>query len=498
MSAIDWLSSSVVTPAAAPGYTPGALLNPIPGEAPVSSGAALESISVTPLDRPNPSAPGLLPVSRTGLPRGLWGATPEADLARLLRKERLDTLPAIQSLLVTLLLAEIDPPRIGAPAPADSLFLARIDRLLDLGALEPAFALLELAGANDAETFRRLFDVALLLGEETRACAALKETPGIAPAIAARIYCLARGGDWSAAALSLQTARALGQIDAETAALLERFLDPEMAEEAEDLPPPARPSPLVLRMLEAIGQPLPTTTLPVAFAQADMRSNTGWKARIEAAERLARMGSIDPNQLLGLYTETRAAASGGVWDRVSAVTALDVAVTARDVAAVSTTLPRAYDAMARQELEVQLATLFAEPLAALDLSGEAATLAFHLGLLSEHYEAAARSRRPQDADERLLIGIAQGTTAGIAASDSLGLAIKRVFDAPPDAPPTYADLLPADRLGEALLRAIDDVTEGAKGDYQRVSAGLALLRHVGLETIARRAALELIVLERRG
>ena len=55
----------------------------------------------------------------------------------------------------------------------------------------------------------------------------------------------------------------------------------------------------------------------VAFAQADMRDNTGWKAQLEAAERLARNGVLDPNQLLGLYTEEKAAASGGVWDRVA-------------------------------------------------------------------------------------------------------------------------------------------------------------------------------------
>jgi hypothetical protein len=42
------------------------------------------------------------------------------------------------------------------------------------------------------------------------------------------------------------------------------------------------------------------------------------------------------------------------------------------------------------------------------------------------------------------------------------------------------------------------VTEGAKGDYPRLEAGLALLRLAGLEGVARRTALELLVLERRG
>lgn len=491
MSAIDWLSRSVVTPVGAP-VPPG-----FGGEPPVSAGAGVESVSVTPLDRPSANGLGLLPVSRTGLPRDLWGETPEPQLATALRKERVETLPAIQSFLMTLLLAELDPPRVPDPQRRDTLFLARIDRLLDLGALEPALALLQQAEPSDPEVFRRQFDVALLLGEEDRACAIMRDTPGIAPSFPARIFCLARQGDWNAAALSLATGRTLGQIDAEMAALLERFLDPELAEES-DLPPPAHPTPLVFRMMEAIGQPMPTTSLPVAFSQADLRSNTGWKARIEAGERLARLGAVDPNQLLGLYTERQAAASGGVWDRVAAMRALDAAMAESDVDAVTKALPEAFDVIEPQELEPVLAALYGAPLAQMKLQGRAGDLAFRLGVLSAEYETVARTRSPKNADERLLIGVAQGDTSGVLAQDQLGVMLKQVFDAPPSsAPPEFAALLPT-RLGEAMLLAIDEVTEGARGEYRRVSAGLQLLRFVGLESVARRAALELLVLERRG
>lgn len=489
MSAIDWLSRSVVTPAAAP------LLNR--DEPPVSRGAGVEEVAILPLDRPGANGLGLLPASRIGLPRDLWGDTPEADLARALRKERMDTLPSVQSFLLALLMAELDPPRQRDPAGHDTLFLARIDRLLDLGALEPALALLQQAGLRDAELFRRQFDVALLLGEEDRACEIMDDAAGIAPSFPARIFCLARQGDWNAAALSLGTGRSLGHIDPEMAALLELFLDPELAEE-ETLPPPSHPSPLVFRMMEAIGQPMPTTTLPVAFSQADLRANTGWKARLEAAERLARLGAIDPNQLLGLYTEQQAAASGGVWTRVEAIAALDRALSSGGPDEVADALPAAWTAMAAQDLEPVLAALYAKPLSTLILPDEASTTAFRLGLLSEDFEAIARARTPVDEAEALLIALAQGDTRGIEAQDPLGQTLKEVFDTPDTAPPeVYASLVPS-RLGEALLAAIDDITEGARGDYHRVGAGLKLLRHLGLETLARRSALELMVLERRG
>lgn len=489
MSAIDWLSQSVAA-------TPVALPAPGPQEPAVSTGAAPESITVTPLGGTTLDALGLTPAQRAGLPRGLWGETPTLDLARMIRAERADTLPAIQSLLYTLLLAELDPP-LDADG-SGQLFLARVDKLLDLGALDPALALLELPDDPTPEPFRRWFDVALLIGEENRACETMRKTPQVAPTFPARIFCLARGGDWNAAALTLSTGEALGHIDAETGTLLARFLDPELADGAEDLPMPARPSPLVLRLMEAVGQPIPTTTLPLAFAQSDLRSNSGWKTRIEAGERLARSGAIGPNLLLGLYTERGPAASGGVWDRVAAVQALEAALASGSVDAAAKALRPAWEQMVQAELEVPFAELYGERVAALPLKGSAGALAFSIGLLSPAYETVATSRAPQDGVEAFLIGLARGNVAAIVQPDQMGAAIRAGFA--PDAAlgPDYAPLFEGNRLGEALLKAIDDVTEGARGDLRRVTSGLTALRKAGLETPARRAALELMLLERRG
>ncbi|MCY1125339.1 hypothetical protein OU426_00590 [Frigidibacter sp. RF13] len=498
LSAIDWLSQSVATPATLP-RGPIAVPQPQAGS-PAPTGLApppADTITVTPLNRQAPVALGLVSAARSGLPPSLWGTTPSSDLARHLRAERPDTLPAMRSLLYALLITELSPP--ADNDPQNALFLARIDRLLDLGALEPALAILELMAKPDPESFRRWFDASLLVGEEDRACRVMRATPEIAPTFPARIFCLARGGDWNAAALALRTGETLGTIDPGMAELLARFLDPELADGAEDLPLPDRPSPLVLRMMEAIGQPLPTVTLPVAFAQADLRSNSGWKARIEAGERLARVGAIPPNRLMGLYSEQRAAASGGVWERVKAVQALDQALAEGDMEATITALDAAWAQMTPLELEVPFAELFGVRLANAELKGEAGALAFRVALLSQAYEALANRREPADMAERFLIGVARGDTTGLTPPDQLGVAIQHAFSDPePPLPPQLATLLADKKLGEAILKAIDAVTQGASGDLRDVTGGLALLRKVGLEQAARQAALDLLLLERRG
>ncbi|MDT8855777.1 hypothetical protein RNZ50_12270 [Paracoccaceae bacterium Fryx2] len=488
LSAIDWLSKSVTEPAQTAAY-------PAPEEPAVAGGALPESIAVSPLDGPSPDALGLLPPQVTGLPRALWGLGRTAEIAARITAERTDTLPTLQALLITLLLAE-------AEAPADAagrgvLLLARIDKLLEMGALEQAAALLEASGARTVDLFRRSFDVALLTGTEDAACEAMRGSPDLAPTFTARVFCLARAGDWNASALTLRTAQALGFVTPEEDALLSRFLDPDLYEEDPALPNPARPTPLVWRLFEAIGEPLPTQGLPLAFSHAELREQAGWKAQVEAAERLARAGVISPNQLLGLYTSRQPAASGGVWDRIEAFQTFDAALARKDAAAVAQALPAVWDRMTEAELEVPFAALYAEPLLAMRLPDVAGALAFRIALLSDRYEQAAVSRKPTGTTEAFLIGIARGSVEGVTPIDSMGRAIAPAFLAPAPSAEALA-LLEENRLGEALLLAMDSIAGGVQGNLRGVTEGLALLRHVGLEEAARRTALELLLLERRG
>jgi hypothetical protein len=246
-----------------------------------------------------------------------------------------------------------------------------------------------------------------------------------------------------------------------------------------------------------VGEPLPTNTLPLAFAHAELRDTAGWKAQLDAAERLARAGAIDPGRLVALYTDRRPAASGGVWDRAAAVQDLEAALAAADAERLAAVLPGVWAEMAGAELEVPFAAAYADRLLALPFTGEAAALAFRIGLLSPSYAAAAAGRAPQDATEAFLIGLARGKVEGLVPPDSLARALQPAFVAP-EIGPDFAGLLAEGRQGEALLMAVDRINAGVQGAPGAVAAGLAVLRRLGLEEAARRTALELLLLERRG
>ncbi len=481
LNVIDWLDTQVSQP------TPSLP----PSEPGVAATATVPDVTVRPLGGSAPKRVGLAPTNVTGLPDTLWSESNGQALARALSAMPALRQPALQSLYYTLLLAEARPPSAGAE-PFD---LARVDALFDLGALDPALALLEQAGPDTSRAhFARFMDMSLLAGTQAQACAILRARPDLSPGKAFEVVCAARAGDWSTAALQLGTGRALGLIDETTARALERFLDPDLFEGEPSLQSPRTPSPLMFRLFEAIGTPIPTRGWPVVYANADLSDTAGWKAQVEAAERLARTGAVSDNRLLGLYTQRQPAASGGIWDRIAALQRFETAIGTGSPAAVSKTLPAAWRAMGEARLRVHFADLFADDLAGFTLSGETADIAFDILLLSANYETAAQMFPLRAQRRPALAAIAAGLAPASLEADGMTGAILAAFrDAPPD--PRIITRAQSGALGAALLDTLSLTLEGAHGDVARLTTGLATLRALGLEDVARRTALQVLLLE---
>jgi len=444
-------------------------------------------VGVTRLAEGNPDGKGTIPAESARLPRDLWGPAPAGEVALAIARAQ-PRLSAGRWLLQRMLTAQLDPPAGTVQGDEGRLFLARVDRLIALGRLDDAESLLHAAGWKDRERFLRHFDIALLRDEADEVCHAIAERPGLAPDLAARIYCLARAGDWSAAALTLHGAQAGGLLEPQVATLLERFLDDGSADLSADLPPPVRVSPLEFRLFEAIGQPLATGDLDLGFAWSDLTGNSGWKARIEAAERLSRAGAIDPALLAATYLEQAPAASGGVWDRAAAFQKLDAALAGGDAGAVSALLPEATARFAQAGLAMPFARLVGPQLDGLALKAPAAETAAHLRLLIGLPDVDETALPPAD---RALVALAAARPAGFPEA-SPGAAYAAALAATPQ------DTPPPEGRGLALLAAIADVDAGLDGDTARASAGLRRMVELGQPADARLAAVELLLGEHMG
>ncbi|RCW88764.1 hypothetical protein [Paracoccus lutimaris] len=499
LSASDWLSGSVQQPDNISGWRPGDKRPPElkrRTKREIAATGAVEPVGVTRLGEGNPDSKGTVSPRTAGLPGNLWGASDSQTLIRLVQasKPRLSVLRRLER---RLLAAQLQPPA-TAPGTEGKLFLARVDKLLDMGATGAAKELLLVAGPGDPERFRRLFDIGLLSRDEVQACDVMDRTPGVAPSFPARIYCLALGGDWSAAALVFHGAEVMGKIDPGMATLLAHYLDDAYTDSATELMPPQVVTPLELRLHEAIGQPLPSSSLPLPFALADLDENGGWKARLDAAERLARAGAIPASQLRRIYLEQRPAASGGVWDRASAVQALDAALAARDTDAAATSLPSAFDVMVAAGLGVALAEMVGAELGAMGLDGRPGQIALGLALQAAQPQVVADPPTDAAPFDLWLLNFASGEPESApppGRGEAQAAILFPAFLGPSESnvPPATADLILSNKRGEALLAAIADTDAGLDGDLARAAQGLRSLRALGQQEIARQAAVELIL-----
>ena len=481
LSAIDWLSDSVDLPdaVAAPVEETTASLPP--------------AIAVGPIGAPSPDRAGLIDARTLGVAPDIWGRSSASDLARAIAAlpDGISGPPSLRRFLHDLMVVRLDPP-VDAMID-DSLYLARIDLLLGMGHLDAAEALIREAGAPEPKRFRRAFDIALLKGTETDACREIDETPDVSPTYMARIFCLARLGKWDVAALTLGNAEALGMLSDDDDALLRHFLDPELFE-GEPIPQaPALPTPLQFRIYEAVGERISTDQLPVAFTAADLADTVGWQARIRAAERLAAADALSVDALLGVFSERKAAASGSTWDRVTILHAADEAIRAQDIEAITDILPSAFEAAEDGGYAPGFAAWAAPRLESLDLTGPAAHTAFEIALLAAQPGIAARFAT-RSREDRFLLDLATGqggTPPGLAPLDRAALRGLSALG-PGEA---YKALIEDDRAGEALLRAVAQLMDGAAGNPDLTGQSLALLRHLGLAGLARQVAVELVLME---
>lgn len=455
---------------------------------PVADSATPPSVESAPLTAPTIGAAGLLSPAVTGLPASLWRTSDPASVATLVQAVELPV-PATRRLMRRLMLAEADPP---AGDTGNAHLDSRLDWLMAQGAVEEALALLDITGVEDPRLFADWVDLSLLLGRTEPVCARLSANPRLSGDLSLRVFCTARSGDWARAALILQSARTLGEISGRRAELLTRFLDPE-AGNGRALLPPVRPSPLEFRLFEALGEPLPTAPLPLPYSVLDLGGDNGWKAQIEAAERLSRAGSLPANRLLGLYTRRRAAASGGVWDRVDALQDFDAALRRDNDSVLARELTRVWPQMAQARMLGPFAELYGEALAARPLDGRAGRMARRAVLLSPAYERMRADPR-SNVETLFLAAIARGEVperlpalphAEAVAAGFAGAAVPRVL----------REKLDEGRLGEVILRALALFASGAAGNGQDLTDALTTLRALGLEEPARRAALELVILD---
>ena len=492
-SVIPWLSDSLLRPpeqdaAAEPEIAP--LIDQV-----------ITEIETSTLDAPLRDGVGILNTSQTGFPSNLWGQTSALRVRRLILDHPGTGVPAARKLFHEILQAETSPP--PGSTGQNTVLLARIDRLMEHGQLEQAEALVELAGITSPEMFLRAFDIGLLTERSEGVCEVLRASPALSPTLPARVFCLARLGDWDAAALTLGLGHEIGEITPQQEEILARFLDPELFEGTEDPPIPSPLTTLDFVLRDAVALPRPPGNLPLAFVHLDIGEHAGLRSRIISGERMAREVALPTSVLFAAYRAGKPAASGGVWEHAAAVQTLDSAIESGDTARIVASLVKADDIFQEIGLRLNFAQDVAPRLSVLEnatLTSDERHRVYSLLMLAENWSGARRFMADNnDVNDRFFRALAEPGTK-FPDADVLGplrLAAARGLTMP-NPPNETADFV-AQRIddgffGEGVLMALDDLAGGVEIDPGDLESGLWLLRRAGLPGIARNIAAQTLIL----
>lgn len=486
LSAIPWLSETLATPARPTRRITPQETQPEPAISP--------EIEVSVLPALAREGVGLLPSATTGLPINLWNGLSELRVRGLISDIPVLGVPATRDLFARVLLARVLAP-VGS-GKGDSLLVARIDRLLEMGRLDAADALIKAAGPVTPEIFRRAFDIGLLTGTQDQVCETLLAEPGISPSRQAMVFCLSLSGQWKAANAMLEDATALGEISDENHGLLARFLDPDLFEDETPLRPTGQISAMEYLIREAISLPQPkTTSLPLAFRHLDLNGHAGLKRRILAAETLVAAGAQPSNVLFAAYRAGAPAASGGVWDRVAAIQNVDAAPKGQEW---NVAMAEAYRALAPHGLVPALAEEYAGELGDDDPGTETATPAGPqlsiLQTLTGKLPNTHNKSWPIPVQQAHALTQNQIPPSTSARNQGIAAGLNGTFPQTAFAD-QLSELTRADKTGALILAALKLLGSASALDSDDLQAALAALVKADLTQDALKIAVETLVLE---
>jgi hypothetical protein len=442
-----------------------------------------QDISVTRLSQIDTNAVGLITPQSAGLPADFWRDAPASEISRLINSQQHHKIPEARAFLSRLMVTELTPP--AEKAGGVSTLVARLDWLLNNGALDAADALLDKAGVTHPALFARWFDVKLMLSRNAQACTPLKLNSALSADLSTKVYCLAQNMDWFSAELTLVLGQNLGAIPPERARLLSYFLDPDLMEEGPALKIQNRSDPLEFTLREALALPRSATGITLSQTHIDLDESAGWLAQLRAGERLARVGAVPARYLDALYSENKASASGGIWDRVRAVANLKSALNQNNPSQICDALNNTWAQMRKASLLHVFSEVFSQTLSTHNLPVECVETQISSILMHPNYGALLFDLIDYIPESSVLRAIATDDFSNAIPQNPIEDSLINAFIQDPP-------ILVTPSL--SILKSLGETTAGADSDPRGIERLIGTFRAAGFETEAQRLALQYIIL----
>lgn len=263
-------------------------------------------IVVNKLDSLDPDANGLLSEGQGGFPLDFWQGTDWALVSAFMPRMPAGSPSAVIRGLAERLLTS----RAAVPAnkPAEASFIAlRVDRLLAMGRIEPALALLKIAAdeRRDENLARTRIEAMFFNNDNAGACSAVQNARGAHSGMywsQAQAFCLALSGEHARAALIADLIR---ERENGIEPVFFTAIDSLAGARKDGAPALAKPAALHLAMMRAARLQMPSEIVQdgevSVLRSIALSPNATLEARLIAAEKAYRAGALTADQTLRLY-----------------------------------------------------------------------------------------------------------------------------------------------------------------------------------------------------
>ena len=313
---------------------------------------------------------GVIPSKIAGINSDIWQGIDEQTLFHEVKSLPDLHFHAAQTFLKRILISETNPP---IPTVKDNLggklyLIAKLDKLIKIGALEEAETIINQVVPIDHVLFKRLAKISFLTGRLGYMCKKLKEKPTLSRDLAIRVICLSRHNDWDAAALILSSAASLNLLDDNREALLIDYLDPSLVIQNRPKLNNTNFEEIDFYLSNSAKTFKPRLTDSVKYRYFVLINESDPMTKISAAEDLAVKKSINVSTLFDTYRNIKITHSNGLWRRVIAVKNLDQALQRNNEQAVGLALERLIDKMFNENLLFALAPEYYAELASISIN----------------------------------------------------------------------------------------------------------------------------------
>ena len=278
------------------------------------------------LEVSNLNSVGIIPTNITGIDPNIWFGIDETILYQKFKSLSNLRFHSAQTFLKRILISETNPP-ISVPGFRQTgkfYLLAKLDKLIKLGALDEAETAILQVPRNSRDLFERWAKIAFLTGRLTKLCETLKKNPGLTKELSIRIMCLVNQNDWNAAALTLSTAANLKLLNSNREKLLIYYLNPDLLS-IKDLSWESQTLDEIDNfILRSAREPLTKETNKPEHKYLAFKNGLETFELVPVAEALAIQKSLNISSLFDIYRNSSIKGGNGFWQRVIAIKNLDL------------------------------------------------------------------------------------------------------------------------------------------------------------------------------